>query len=278
MGAGPAGLSAALTLAEAGRSVVLVEKSPAAGGKPAMFDELFPDMECGPCLTSPLINEVLHGVFPGSLELLTLTRVVSVRGYFGNFTVTLERRARFVDDSLCISCGECVAACPVAFRADADLCHDKRKAIDFASPGALPHVPFIDTGRCLRTNGEECSKCRDACPVEGAIVYEDIARAMDRRVGAIVVATGASQLDCSRFANLGYGKNPDVVTAMEFERILASAGPRKGRPITASFQIPARIAIIQCVGSLDPGAQALLFGRMLQVRLEILGYDTQEAS
>ena len=80
---------------------------------------------------------------------------------------------------------------------DFDLCHNKRSAIDFASSGALPHVPFNDASRCLRKNGEECSKCRDDCPVEGAIVYEDVARVMDRRVGAIVVATGASQLECN---------------------------------------------------------------------------------
>jgi heterodisulfide reductase subunit A2 len=100
IGAGPAGLSAALTLAEAGRRVVLVEKSPAAGGMPTMFDELFPDRECGPCLMGPLLDTMLQGEYAGNIELLTLTQVTSLKGYFGNFTVTLEQRPRFVDSSL----------------------------------------------------------------------------------------------------------------------------------------------------------------------------------
>ena len=281
IGAGPAGLSAALTLAEAGRSVVLLERSPAAGGMPMMFDELFPDRECGPCLIAPRLDTIVHGEFGGSIELLTLTTVASLKGYFGNFLVTLEHQPRFVDNSLCIGCGECVTACPESTPSVFDCGLIERKAIDFSSPGELPHVPHIDPGSCKRIKGDSCSACRDACPVEGAIRYDDHVKTSGRAVGGIIVATGASLLDCSHFTKLRYRKIADVVTSLEFERMISTEGPYKGDLRTALGESPSRIAIVHCVGSLDDNPDsgnkpycsavccqaALKYGAMIRDRL-----------
>ena len=247
IGAGPAGLSAALALAGSGRKVTLVEKSAAAGGMPAALYEIFPDMECGPCMITPLIDDVLHDEHGGGIELLTLAQVASLRGYFGNFIADIKETPRYVRTSACIGCGECVAACPVAF----SWRQIERKAIDFHSPGALPHVPALDPEQCIRATGESCTKCRDACPIEGVIDYDDKERTVERKVGAIVVATGASLLDCSVFPRLGYGSNTEVVTAREFECLISSDGPGKGKLITSSGRRPLCIGIIHCVGSLD---------------------------
>ncbi|HSW64146.1 MAG TPA: CoB--CoM heterodisulfide reductase iron-sulfur subunit A family protein [Dissulfurispiraceae bacterium] len=251
VGAGPAGLSAAFTLAKAGRNVVLVEKSASPGGMPMRFDEIFPDRSCGPCLMQPLLDAILFDELPGTVELLTLSQVRSVRGSFGRYEITVEQLPRFVDNVRCIGCGECVIACPASAPSVFNFGLGKRKAIDFASPGALPHVPHIEEKACLRGRGASCSACRDACPVDGAIIFDDPVQIHQREVGAVVLATGASLLEISALQGLGQGKMPDVLTSPAFERMLANDGPVKGKIRTKSRRIPSRIAIVHCVGSLD---------------------------
>ena len=175
IGAGPAGLKCALTLAEAGRKVVLVEKSPALGGMPVRYEELFPNLECAPCMLEPVLGEVMHGPHAANIEILTLAEVSAVTGYYGNFTVKIRRRPRYVDIEKCIGCQECVAPCPVTVPNEFNFDLDGRKALAFPFPGALPNVPFLDGRACLRHNGEECTLCRDACPVPDAILYDQAA-------------------------------------------------------------------------------------------------------
>lgn len=251
IGAGPAGLKSALTLAESGRKVVLIEKTPALGGLPVRFEELFPSLECAPCMLEPVLGEVMHGPQAANIEILTLAELVGLTGYYGNFTASIRRQPRYIDDAKCMGCQECIAPCPVSVPNEFSLGLDERKAIALPFLGALPNVPFLDDRACLRNKGEDCTRCRDACPVPDAVLYNDAVQEIERRVGAVVVATGAGLYDCHRIPELGYGAVPGVYTSLEFERILASNGPTGGELRQPDGSAPQSVAIVHCVGSLD---------------------------
>lgn len=187
LGGGPAGLTAAVTMAAAGRNVVLVEQSAALGGWAARQDRLEPSGECGSCLMTPLISRFMTYVHSGAVELFTATTIGNVAGYFGRFVVPLHRTCREVDPKACIGCGACVAVCPAQVE-------DGRRAIDFAFPGAVPAIPSIDQRYCLRSLDEGCSLCRDACPLGPAVI--DFGRTTvveERVVGAVIVAIGGDE-------------------------------------------------------------------------------------
>jgi heterodisulfide reductase subunit A2 len=251
IGAGPAGLKAALTIAESGRKVFLVEKSPFIGGLPVRYEEIFPDMECGSCMLEPLLRDVLHGKHAQNIELLTLSEAAEVVGSYGNFTVRIKRRPRYVDMQKCIGCMECVEQCPVSSKNEFNAGLDLRKAISIPYLGALPNVAYVDDDVCLRMKGKTCFLCRNACPIEGAIQYDQTEEVIERIAGAVVLAIGSAIYDCSRFTNLGYGKVPDVYTSAEFERIMAANGPTGGKLKLSSGTFPRRVGIVHCVGSLD---------------------------
>lgn len=251
VGAGPAGLSAAQVLAQSGRNVILVEKSPSPGGMPLMFDEIFPDRTCAPCMMQPILDGILHGEYPGRTELLTLSQVRSVRGAFGHYEVSIAQSPRFIDTVQCIGCGECVNVCPATVRSSDGIGMGKRKAVDFASPGALPHVPHIDAASCLRAKGKTCNACLAACPVDGAIRFGDRLQLHERTVGAVILATGGAIFDHSEIPMLEQGSRSDVIASPSFERMLSNDGPSKGMIRTSSRRSPAGIAIVHCVGSLD---------------------------
>lgn len=250
IGAGPAGLKAALTLAEAGRRVVLVEKGPAVGGLGVRLEETFPSMECGACVFEPLLRDVLRGDLAERIELLTLAEVSSLAGSFGNFFVQIRQRPRYVNTATCIACGQCLAPCPASRPDEFFQGLRQRRAIAVPYLGALPNAPFLDDGACLRGQGQDCQLCLDACPVPGAIRLDDVPRTLERRAGAILVATGAGELDVRRLPQLGYGR-PGVVTASEFEALVTSSGPTEGAIRLPGGRPPRDVAIVHCVGSLD---------------------------
>lgn len=248
VGAGPAGMKAAMALANSGRKVVLVEKTPVVGGLPVRYEELFPNLECGPCMLEPVEAEIFQS---REIEILTLSEVAEVVGYCGNFTVKIRQAPRFVDLEKCIGCGECVNPCPASLP-NAFNCHlDQRKAMAFALQGGLPNAPSIDMKACLRAGGEDCAICRTACPVEGAVNFEDGEKILERNVGAIILAVGSALYDCTVFPNLAYGKGGDVYTSLEFERLLSASGPTGGKLLTRAGTPPRSVAILHCVGSLD---------------------------
>lgn len=248
VGAGPAGLKAALAIAGAGRKVVLVEKSPMLGGMPVRFEELFPNLECGPCLLEPVLAEVLQ---EKRIEILTLSEVVEVAGYCGNFLVKVRPSPRFIDLAKCIGCGECINPCPESTPNPFNCGLNEKKAIAFAQTGGLPNAPFIDSCVCRRFKDEDCRLCQAACPVEGAVVFDDQEKLLDKNVGAIVLAVGSALYDCTHFPGLAYGKSANVYTSMEFERLLAATGPTAGKVLRRDGQPPETVAIVHCVGSLD---------------------------
>ncbi|MBF0568011.1 MAG: CoB--CoM heterodisulfide reductase iron-sulfur subunit A family protein [Nitrospirae bacterium] len=252
IGAGPAGLKAALTIAQTGRKVTLVEKRAVIGGQPVLYEEVFPNLQCAPCMLEPMLDEILHGDYAKNIEILTLSEVVELYGFYGNFIAKIRKTPRYADMNQCIGCGECIGLCPVDVKNEFNNGLDSRKAISLSFAGALPNVPFIDMAACLRARGEDCRLCDEACPLGGGIIlYDDTEEIVERRMGAVIVAVGASLYDAGLISNLGLGRLPDVYTSFEFERLLSSTGPTGGQLLTRSGRTPRSIAIIHCVGSLD---------------------------
>ncbi|MBE9581724.1 MAG: CoB--CoM heterodisulfide reductase iron-sulfur subunit A family protein [Proteobacteria bacterium] len=245
VGAGIAGISAALTLAQKNRKVYLVEKLLCIGGKVARYEDVFPNLECASCILDPILAEVLHNEH---IEILTWSEVQEVLGFYGNFLVKVNKKARFVDSETCIGCGACVETCPVKVKNEYNEGLDERRAIYIPYPGALPNVAVIDEKHCLRWQGEGCNACQAACPF-GSIIYEETDQVRQLQVGAIVLATGFDLFDPARAPKYGYGKIDNVYTSLEFERLVNSAGPTEGKILLRNGQVPEKIALVHCVGS-----------------------------
>lgn len=245
IGAGVAGMSAALTLANAGRKVYLIEKTPVIGGKVSRYDEVFSNLECATCMLDPKMDEVLH---KENIELLTLAEVQDVVGFFGNFIVKIRKRPRFVDIKGCIGCGVCFGVCPVQVKNEFNENLNERKAIYIPYPGALPNAAVIDEEHCLRFQGKDCDACQKACPF-GSINYEEVNQIIELNVGAVILATGFGLFDLKNIPQYGYGKIEEVYTSLEFERLLSSTGPTAGSLVLKNGIVPKKIIFVYCAGS-----------------------------
>lgn len=251
IGAGVAGLKASLLLAEAGIKVYLVERESWIGGQTIKFEEVYPNMECATCMISPIQQDVLQN---DNIELLLLSDVQKVEGAAGDFKVKVHKKAGYVKAADCIGCGACYDPCPVSLDNEFEEGLSKKKAIAIPCPGALPNVPVIDPGKCLHLNGKdkECKACEEAC-VFGAIDFKDKDETLDLEVGAVLVATGFDMLDLKSLDQFGYGKHPNVYTAMEFERLYAQNGPTEGELILRDKKDLQSIGIIHCAGRKEQG-------------------------
>lgn len=247
IGAGPAGMQAALSLARAGRQVALIEREPFIGGLPVRFEELFPNLECGPCLLEPVMGELLHGPESSHINLLTLAEVTEVTGSFGNWNLTVRQRPRYINPDLCIGCMVCAAVCPQQ-RPNHWNRAGELAAVDVPFAGALPNLPHIDAASCVRLQGAECDHCLAECPVAGSLQFDDGERTLQLQAGALIIATGAVERQTvpDRFA-----RATDLHTAYSFERLLAMNGPTGGELLKSNGEAPSSIAIIHCAGSLD---------------------------
>jgi heterodisulfide reductase subunit A len=245
VGAGMAGISAALTLAQRNRKVYLVEKLPSIGGKVALYEDVFPTLECASCVLDPVADAVLHHE---QIETLTYSAVEEVLGFYGNFTVKVNKKARFVDTTTCIGCEACFDVCPVKVSNEYNEGLDERRAIYIPYPGALPNLATIDKEHCLRWQGEDCTACQETCPF-GSINYEETDEVKTLQVGAIVLATGFDTFDPGLAAQYGYGEIENVYTSLEFERLVNPTGPTEGRIVLKNGESPQRIALVHCVGS-----------------------------
>ena len=249
IGGGIAGVQAALDLANAGAKVHLVERSPALGGRMAQLDKTFPTNDCSTCIESPKLVEAARHP---NIRLHTNSEVLSVKGTAGDFTVRIRRNPRFVTDA-CTSCDDCSKACPVIVPNEFDAGLRVRKAIYTPFPQAVPSTYLIDRENCLNKGHViACEKCVTACKVEGCIDFLMAPQEVDVRVGAVVVAAGGSVFDPRPMAQYGYGRFPDVLTGLEFERMLSASGPTAGRVRRLSDgREPRTLAFVLCVGSRD---------------------------
>jgi len=239
VGAGVAGLTAALMIAESGRAVTLVEREAAIGGKVVLLSEIYPDMECAPCLLEPLMDEVLH--HPG-IEVLTYSEVDELLGYLGNFTAVIRKKSRHVDTDGCYGCIDtCSGVCPVGVSDSFNAGMTQRHAVHVPFVGALPNAAVVDEGSCLHFNGSECDACVGACPF-GVIDLSGGDEVLERIVGAVIIATG-SQL---HLAPGGVYEHPRVMTTWEFERVLNPDGPTGGAIRLRDGSTPKRIAFLHC--------------------------------
>ncbi len=247
VGGGMGGIRAALDLAEAGRDVVLVDKSYSIGGLMTSLDRTFPTNNCDLCTLSPRLSESgrqLH------IELLTMTEVEEVSGDAGNFKANLSSRPRYIDLQKCTACGECHRQFPGCVRFTPGL--DHRAPTCMRYPQATPYAFSIDIDAC--SDVDELVK---VCPA-GAIIPDDKPRSHEVDAGAIILALGAEITDPGVLDTYGYGVYPNVVTSLEYERILSATGPTGGQLVRPSDgQKPRKVAWIQCAGSrgLRPGFQ-----------------------
>ena len=246
IGGGVAGIQASLDLADTGYKVYLVEKEPSIGGMMARIDKTFPTMDCSICILAPKMSDAGHHP---NIELLTNSEVAEVKGYIGNFHVKVLRKPRYVTKD-CSACGECVEVCPIVAPNEFDVGLAVRHGVYTPFAQAVPSTYIIDMNLCLNKEGViVCDKCVKACERQ-AINFEMKPVTEELEVGTIIVATGADVFDPSVLPNYGYGKIPNVITSLEFERLINAGGPSGGHLIRLSDkQIPKRVAFVQCVGS-----------------------------
>jgi heterodisulfide reductase subunit A len=251
VGGGIAGIHAALTAADAGKKVYLVEREPTIGGHMAKFDKTFPTLDCSACILTPKMSAVR--AHP-NITLWTYSEVVEVDGFVGNFKVKVKRKPRYVDENLCVGCSDCIEACIFKkgkFPDEFNQGLSKRKPVYIPFPQATPLVAVIDPETCVELKTGKCKKpCADACE-PNAIDFTQTDTIEEIDVGAIILGTGFKTFDAARIFRYGYGRYPNVMTSLEVERMVNAAGPTSGEVQLRDGSQPKSVGIIHCVGSRD---------------------------
>ena len=251
VGGGIAGIQAALEIAEKGFKTYLVERSPSIGGRMAQLDKTFPTMDCSACILTPKMVDVARHP---NIELLCYSEVVEVAGYIGNFRVKIQKKPRYVNMEKCVGCGVCAEKCRLHDRIsnEFDMNLSKRSAIYIPFPQAVPLKYCIDPTKCLMITRGKCGDhplCQEACERD-AIDFNQKEEIISVDVGTIVVATGFDLFDPTLKPEYGYGKLKNVITGLEFERLVSASGPTEGH-IEIGGKEPKKVVFIQCVGSRD---------------------------
>jgi len=248
VGGGIAGVQTALDIANSGFKVHLVEEKPSVGGVMAQLDKTFPTNDCSSCMMGPKLVELANHP---NIEILAYTDVLDLDGEPGRFQLTLKKKARAVDPEKCVSCGICAEKCPVEVSDPFNLDLNRRKAIYVSYPQAVPLVYTIDKEHCRYFKNGKCRICEKLCENK-AVFFDQEDEIVRLKTGAVILAGGFEPFDARIKGEYGYGRWPNVVTSLEYERILSAAGPFQGHIQRVSDgKIPRRIAWIQCVGSRD---------------------------
>jgi len=247
IGGGIAGIQAALDIADTGYKVYLVEKEPSIGGHMMQLDKTFPTLDCSACILTPKMSDV--GNHP-NIELLTYSEITDVKGYVGNFTVTVKKKPRYILEDKCNGCGNCVSYCPVEMPDAFNMNLSSTKCLYIPFPQAVPACYVINPAYCRYTLRRECKQCEPVCKDLQAIDLKQKEECVDIEVGTIVVATGFDTFDPKLKPELGYGLYPNVITGLEFERLSSASGPTTGT-VAINGNKPKNVVFVHCVGSRD---------------------------
>jgi heterodisulfide reductase subunit A2 len=250
IGGGIAGIQASLDIANTGHKVILIEKEPSIGGHMSQLSETFPTLDCSQCILTPRMVEVAQHP---NITLYTYSELESLEGFIGNFKARIRRKSKSLDEKLCTGCGLCTTKCPVKkIPSEFNEGLGKRTAIYVPFPQAVPNKPVIDRKNCTYYIKGKCKVCEIVCPTK-AIRFDQEDTILEVEVGAIVISTGFTVKQPDFFPEYGYGKYPDVITGLQFERLASASGPTLGeirRP--SDGKIPEKIVFIACAGSRDP--------------------------
>ncbi len=248
IGGGIAGVQAALDIANSGFRVHLVEEKPSLGGIMAQLDKTFPTNDCSSCMLGPRLVELANH---SNIEILAYTEVLELDGEPGCFQLTLKKKARAVDLQKCVACDLCAQKCPVKVPDPFNVHLNQRRAVYIPYPQAVPLVYTIDKNHCIYFTKGKCRICEKVCQND-AIDFQQEDQVVKMETGAVILAGGFEPFDACLKAEYGHGRWPNIVTSLEYERILSAAGPFQGRIQRISdAKAPQRIAWIQCVGSRD---------------------------
>ena len=248
IGGGVAGIQAALDLGDMGIETYLVEKGPSVGGRMAQLDKTFPTNDCAMCILAPKLVQV--GSHP-YITIISNAEVLSLAGTSPNLNVKVLKRPRYVDEEKCTGCGVCMSKCPTKVPDPYNKGLSQTKCIRIPFPQAVPAIPIMDKDTCIYHQRGKCRICEKVCQAN-AIDFEQKEQILDLEVGAVILACGTQEFDATLKGEYGYKIFPNVLTSIEFERILSASGPTGGHVTRPSDgNEPARIAILQCVGSRD---------------------------
>jgi heterodisulfide reductase subunit A len=249
IGGGIAGIQASLDIANTGHKVILIEKDPSIGGHMSQLSETFPTLDCSQCILTPRMVEVAQHP---NITLYSYTELESIDGFIGNFKVKIRRKSKSIDEKLCTGCGLCTTKCPVKkIPSEFNEGLGMRTAIYVPFPQAVPNKPVIDREHCTYYLKGKCRICEKVCPTQ-AIRFDQEDTIEEIEIGAIVLATGFSVKQPDFFPEYGYGKYPDVITGLQFERLASASGPTLGeirRP--SDGKVPQNIVFVACAGSRD---------------------------
>nr|HPH42340.1 CoB--CoM heterodisulfide reductase iron-sulfur subunit A family protein [Syntrophorhabdaceae bacterium] len=249
IGGGVAGMQAALDCADGGLEVLLVEKSPSVGGMMSRLDKTFPTIDCSICILGPKMVDVAQHE---KIKLYAYSEIDEIKGYVGNYQVKIRKKATYVDWNKCTGCGACMEKCPSKNSYDHfNFGIAPTRAINIPFPQAIPKKAKIDPEYCRQFTKGKCGVCAKICPTK-AIDYEMQDEIVTEDVGAIIVATGYSLIDMEKLPEYGGGRYPDVISGIQYERLLNASGPTSGHIVRPSDNAePKTVVFVACAGSRD---------------------------